>query len=251
MTRFSQIAHSIAKLYDPDFNFDPGSPPVRYIEHRLLELAETLDARLTALEAKQAKRPMAIHLETALDEAQADIERLDAELDAARAERDNLAAERERLTAELKERTYERDTLGAFVDALKIDKIKLTIERDNLDGYGEEMGKEANMLKDQRNALAAQVDDLRNVNAGLRKHNASQQALIAAVRSRSLRRLEAIKKQWDVDAALRADNARLRSALKMVEWVKDDFGEYSECPWCHENEETNHRPDCQRQAALR
>ena len=75
MTRFSQIAHSIAKLYDPDFNFDPGSPPVRYIEHRLLELAETLDARLTALEAKQAKRPMAIHLETALDEAQADIER--------------------------------------------------------------------------------------------------------------------------------------------------------------------------------
>ena len=56
MTRFSEIAHDIESQFDPDYDIDPdsGAPPVRYIEHRLLELCETLDARLTALEAKQA-----------------------------------------------------------------------------------------------------------------------------------------------------------------------------------------------------
>ncbi len=134
------------------------------------------------------------------------------------------AAEVKRLTAELADRTAERDTAWQETDALKT----------------------------QRNALAAQVDDLRNVNAGLRKHNASQQDLIAAVRSRSLRRLEAIKNQWDVDAALRADNAKLRAALEAVEWITDpDHHDETLCPWCGSFEDDDHRPDCQRQAALR
>ena len=46
MTRFSEIAHDIESQYNPDFDLNPTAPPVNYIEHRLLELCETLDARL-------------------------------------------------------------------------------------------------------------------------------------------------------------------------------------------------------------
>lgn len=53
MNRFSEIACDIENQYNSDFDWDSSktSPPVRYIEHRLLELCEILDARLTALEA--------------------------------------------------------------------------------------------------------------------------------------------------------------------------------------------------------
>ena len=79
-------------------------------------------------------------------------------------------------------------------------------------------------LEAQRNALAAQLDDLRNVNAGLRKSNASQQDLLVSGRLRSLRRIE---------------------ALLAVEWVT------GECPWCGNSHREGHDEDCQRQAALR
>ena len=56
MTRFSEIAHDIESQYDPDYDLDASktAPPVSYVEYRLLELCEDLDARLTALEAAEA-----------------------------------------------------------------------------------------------------------------------------------------------------------------------------------------------------
>ena len=83
---------------------------------------------------------------------------------------------------------------------------------------------EVKRLTTERNALAAQLDDLRNVNAGLRKSNASQQDLLVSGRLRSLRRIE---------------------ALLAVEWVT------GECPWCGNSHREGHDEDCQRQAALR
>ena len=78
-------------------------------------------------------------------------------------------------------------------------------------------------LTAQCNTLAAQVDDLRNINAGLRKHNASQQDLLVSGRLRSLRRIE---------------------ALLAVEWVT------GECPWCGNSHREGHEEDCPRLAAV-
>ena len=83
----------------------------------LPDLLEDLDARLTALEAKQAKRPMAINLETALDESQSEVERLTAELAARTADRDNLAAGVGRLTDEVKRLETVCDDLSDKLDA--------------------------------------------------------------------------------------------------------------------------------------
>ena len=199
MTRFSEIAHDIESQYDPDYDLDASktAPPVRYIEYRLLELCETLDARLTALEAK----PQAPDYWRKW--AATEVEIKTAELDAARAE---------------------------------------------------------------RNALAAEVDDLRNVNAGLR-----QEVYQRFEQSYDLRkeneRLTAEVKQLASDRktlssvwhALKIDNerladqcARLRAALEAVEWGgDDDFGSDPVCLWCKENRDTGHDPYCQRQAALR
>ena len=140
MTRFSEIAHDIESQFDPDYDIDPdsGAPPVRYIEHRLLELCETLDARLTALEAK----PQAPDYWRKW--AATEVEIKTAEMDAARAE---------------------------------------------------------------RNALAAEVDDLRNVNAGLRKHDVYLDNLVKSLQSR-------IAADIDDIAGLRKDNERLRTVYE-------------------------------------
>lgn len=139
MTRFSEIARDIESQYDPDFDIDNSktAPPVRYIEYRLLELCETLNERLTALEDK----PQAPS--TAPDWLKIAGERL---------------IEIERLTAEVADRTAKRDAVWQEIDALK--------DRRNF------LENEVAALTAQRNALAAEVDDLRNVNAGLRKENA-------------------------------------------------------------------------------
>lgn len=115
MTRFSEIAHDIESQYDPNHDLDTSktAPPVRYIEYRLLELCEDLDARLTALEAKPQEPDYWRKW------AAAEVEIKTAELDAARAERDNLAAERKRLEATARELTRQRDNLTAQVDDLR------------------------------------------------------------------------------------------------------------------------------------
>jgi len=52
-------------------------------------------------------------------------------------------------------------------------------------------------------------------------------------------------------AELEADNAKLRAALEMVEWVSDGEG-WSRCPWCLRYEEygDGHEDNCVRQALL-
>ena len=49
-----------------------------------------------------------------------------------------------------------------------------------------------------------------------------------------------------------AENKRLREALGMVEWVRDeDLPEYDEwCPWCGNYRRYGHSYNCMRQAAL-
>jgi len=63
-------------------------------------------------------------------------------------------------------------------------------------------------------------------------------------------RIEGLQVIVSRDAAeikeLKADNAKLRGALEMVQWV----GAHCACPWCKNREEEGHRPDCVRQAAL-
>ena len=52
---------------------------------------------------------------------------------------------------------------------------------------------------------------------------------------------------------LRAEVAQLRAALDAVEWVDDsdvDENVWFTCPWCKNDEEDGHKPDCQRQKAL-
>ena len=173
MTRFSEIAHDIESQYNPDFDLNPTAPPVNYI---VLELCETLDARLTALEAKQAKRPMAINLETALDEAQSEVERLTAELDAARAERDNLEFSIGAAAAEVKRLTAERNALGAQLDDLR--NVNAELREGNA-----ELRKHYTNKNDLCAALQKQNVTLWDDNARLRKDNERQNELIAVLRS--------------------------------------------------------------------
>jgi len=65
-----------------------------------------------------------------------------------------------------------------------------------------------------------------------------------------------IEKMGAVIVELQAENARVRGALEMVEWVEGDeplerSGGMNEavCPWC-DVAYPKHAPDCQRQAAL-
>ena len=121
-------------------------------------------------------------------------------------------------------------------------------------------------LEAQRNALAAQLDDLRNVNAGLRQEvyqrfeqsydlRKENERLTAEVKQLASER-KTLSSVWH---ALKIDNerladqcARLRAALEAVEWGgDDDFGSDPVCLWCKENRDTGHDPYCQRQAALR
>lgn len=183
MSRFSEIARDIESQFDPDYDIDPdsGAPSVRYIEHRLLELCETLDERLTALEGiapttdakPQARRMIAeIHrLEMDVYHAKANLVETETEIEHLAADRDNLAAEVGRLTDEVRrleaqaliaERQYQAllqvsDNRGAEVK-------RLTAERDGFESSYIGVARE-------RNALAAQLDDLRNVSAGLRQVN--------------------------------------------------------------------------------
>ena len=159
--------------------------------------------RLTALEAAKPEDAKLEDTDKQARELIAEIHSL--EMDAYQAEGD--LAELEAENAEL---ARQRDNLR-FALSAAADKIRRLTE-----GFY--------ALEAQRNTLAAQVDDLRNVNAGLRKHNASQQDLLVSGRLRSLRRIE---------------------ALLAVEWVT------GECPWCGNSHREGHEEDCPRQAALR
>lgn len=48
------------------------------------------------------------------------------------------------------------------------------------------------------------------------------------------------------NARLQAELDKCREALRMVEWIDDDW-----CPWCDKLMRSGHAPDCPRQAALR
>ena len=97
-------------------------------------------------------------------------------------------------------------------------------------------------------ALAAQLDDLRNVNAGLRKDSERQSELIAALRQNSADLVESMKYLLS-EAEPNKDNSRLRSALQAVEWIEVQHDEF--CAWCNNIKKYGHADDCQRQAALR
>lgn len=276
MTRFSEIAHDIESQFDPDYDIDPdsGAPPVRYIEHRLLELCETLDARLTALEAK----PQATTNDTAvaLASEMATTTRLMAELAAARTERDNFAEKVEALTAE-------RDNLKFSIGAAAAKIRQLTAERDGFELAHCNTTKERNALATQLDVLSVDNKNLREGNAELRKHYTNKNDLCAALQKQNVT-------LWDDNAGLRKDNERLaaevtrlkgsivatvneidqdlatdnaqlrqdnalmmadkrqlRAALEAVEYD----GEYGTCLWCSSLYGYEHFQNCQRQAALR
>lgn len=258
----------------------------------LEEFMSETDARLAALEAAKPQAPAAScdeMLDTLLlsnADKSAAIANLTAELA-------DLTRQRDNAWGAIDEYVEQRNALAAQVDDLRNinaglrkdnERLAAEVERLAYDNANLKAGKSywlngsgtllrrLNALEEQRNSLAAQVDDLRNVNAGLRKSNDTLRKDNDAHRTDYVNRESAIKNQRDVIAALRADNELLtdaatgladdvivltektrlmKAALQMVEWVRDDFGEYSECPWCREDEDTNHNPSCPRQAALR
>ena len=179
----------------------------------LPDLLEDLDARLTALEAAEPQaQPVKISY---VEHLAAEVKRLTALENNKPNERDWEAAANSalaQLTFSRKNVNWLRDTLDAAQD--KIERL-LAENRRLTDGFY--------ALEAQRNALAAQLDDLRNVNAGLRKGS---------------ERLRAVYE---------TDNARLRAAIEAVEYD----GEYGTCLWCSSLYGYEHFQNCQRQAALR
>ena len=113
--------------------------------------------------------------------------------------------------------------------------------------YVEHLAAEVKRLTAERNALGAQLDDLRNVNAGLRQDN---ERLTAEVKQLASER-KTLSSVWH---ALKIDNerladqcARLRAAIEAVEYD----GEFGTCLWCNSLYGYEHFQNCQRQAALR
>ena len=194
----------------------------------LPDLLEDLDARLTALENnKPNERDWEAAANSALAQltfSRKNVNWLRDTLDAAQDKIERLLAENRRLTDGFYALEAQRRALTAELSAMKQRRDALAAELGDRIKERKTIWAEVDDLKAQRNALAAQLDDLRNVNAGLRQDNASQQALLVSGRLRSLRRIEAIF---------------------AVEWVT------GECPWCGNSHREGHADDCQRQAALR
>lgn len=92
---------------------------------------------------------------------------------------------------------------------------------------------EVKRLTTERNALAAQLDDLRNVNAGLRKDNERQSELIAALRQNSADLVESMKyllseaepnkERMAALESLQDENATLRSRLAATSRQTDEI----------------------------
>ena len=201
----------------------------------LEEFMEETDARLTALEAKPQMPESAVDWKAFAARATAENERLTAEIDL-----DVLATEECcTLWAALVTPYAATETgkaalgklvrkygLGEICDCMRI-SVSQYLERtrdgeiiresvhkafDYIGRIASNRKRNRKRLTAQRNALSDQLDNLRNVNAGLRK-----------------------------------ENARLRAALEAVEWI----GNPPYCPWCYASQNSRHSDGCQHQAALR
>ena len=211
----------------------------------LPDLLEDLDARLTALEAAEPQaQPVKISY---VEHLAAEVKRLTALENNKPNERDWEAAANSalaQLTFSRKNVNWLRDTLDAAQD--KIERL-LAENRRLTDGFY--------ALEAQRNALAAQLDDLRNVNAGLRKDNERLAAEVTRLKGSIVATVNEIDQDLATDnAQLRQDNAlmmadkrQLRAALEAVEYD----GEFGTCLWCNSLYGYEHFQNCQRQAALR
>ena len=208
----------------------------------LPDLLEDLDARLTALEAAEPQaQPVKISY---VEHLAAEVKRLTALENNKPNERDWEAAANSalaQLTFSRKNVNWLRDTLDAAQD--KIERL-LAENRRLTDGFY--------ALEAQRNALAAQLDDLRNVNAGLRKDNERQSELIAALRQNSADLVESMKyllseaepnkERMTALESLQDENATLRSRLaatsrqadeiKRLEAVCDDLSDKLDAANC-------------------
>ena len=208
----------------------------------LPDLLEDLDARLTALEAAEPQaQPVKISY---VEHLAAEVKRLTALENNKPNERDWEEAANSalaQLTFSRKNVNWLRDTLDAAQD--KIERL-LAENRRLTDGFY--------ALEAQRNALAAQLDDLRNVNAGLRKDNERQSELIAALRQNSADLVESMKyllseaepnkERMTALESLQDENATLRSRLaatsrqadeiKRLEAVCDDLSDKLDAANC-------------------
>ena len=215
----------------------------------LPDLLEALDARLTALEAAEPQaQPVKISY---VEHLAAEVKRLTALENNKPNERDWEEAANSalaQLTFSRKNVNWLRDTLDAAQD--KIERL-LAENRRLTDGFY--------ALEAQRNALAAQLDDLRNVNAGLRadndtlrKDNERQSELIAALRQNSADLVESMKyllseaepnkERMTALESLQDENATLRSRLaatsrqadeiKRLEAVCDDLSDKLDAANC-------------------
>ena len=222
----------------------------------LPDLLEDLDARLTALDARltalEAAEPQAQPVKISyVEHLAAEVKRLTALENNKPNERDWVAAANSalaQLTFSRKNVNWLRDTLDAAQD--KIERL-LAENRRLTDGFY--------ALEAQRNALAAQLDDLRNVNAGLRadndtlrKDNERQSELIAALRQNSADLVESMKyllseaepnkERMTALESLQDENATLRSRLaatsrqadeiKRLEAVCDDLSDKLDAANC-------------------
>ena len=188
----------------------------------LPDLLEDLDARLTALEAaKPQAQPVKISY---VEHLAAEVKRLTALENNKPNERDWEAAANSalaQLTFSRKNVNWLRDTLDTSQNEVE----RLKTELDDLTAAATGLADDVIRLTAERNALAAQLDDLRNVNAELRegnaelrKHYTNKNDLCAALQKQNVT-------LWDDNARLRKDNERQNELIAVLRQNSADLVE--------------------------
>ena len=204
----------------------------------LPDLLEDLDARLTALEAAEPQaQPVKISY---VEHLAAEVKRLTALENNKPNERDWEAAANSalaQLTFSRKNVNWLRDTLDTSQNEVE----RLKTELDNLTAAATGLADDVIRLTAERNALAAQLDDLRNVNAGLRADNDTLRKDNDAHRADYVNRESTLKN-------LREGNAELRKHYTNKNDLCAALQKQNVTLW---DDNAGLRKDNERQAALR
>ena len=180
----------------------------RHVDARLTALEETPWPQAPTLDAADENERLKAEVNDLTDAAAGladdvidlttEVKRITTERNGFELAHNNTVRERNTLRAEVKRLTAERDNLKFSIGAAA-DKIRqLTAERDCRRTTDSLAVAEVDRLIAERNALAAEVDGLRNVNAGLTAEVARLKFSIVATVN-------------EIDKDLAADNARLRT----------------------------------------
>ena len=176
----------------------------------LTDFVGTLDARLSALEAAEPQaQPVKISY---VEHLAAEVKRLTALENNKPNERDWEAAANSalaQLTFSRKNVNWLRDTLDTSQNEVE----RLKTELDALTAAATGLADDVIRLTAERNALGAQLDDLRNVNAGLRKDNERLAAEVTRLKGSIVATVN------EIDQDLATDNAQLRQDNALIDGI--------------------------------